>query len=38
MSADVNRYQRSIFAIGCPNTTDIKDRLRGVREATFDVS
>jgi hypothetical protein len=38
MPADVDQYQRSIFSIGCPNTTNTKDHLRGVREAIFGVS
>jgi hypothetical protein len=38
VSADVDRYQRSIIGIGCPNTTDTKDHLRGVGEAIFGVS
>jgi hypothetical protein len=33
----VDWYQRSIISIGCPNTTDTKDRLCGVGEAIFGV-
>jgi hypothetical protein len=38
LSIDVDRYQRSIIGIDCPNTTDIKDRLHGIGEVIFGVS
>jgi hypothetical protein len=36
--ADIDRYQRSIISIDCPNTTDTKDHLRGVEETIFGVN
>jgi hypothetical protein len=38
LSVDVDRYQRSIIGIDCPNTIDIKDRLHGIGEVIFGVS
>jgi hypothetical protein len=37
MLIDVDRHQRSIFDVGCHNTTDIKDPLLGGRHIIFGV-
>jgi hypothetical protein len=37
VSVDVDRHQRSIFGVGCPNITDTKDPLCGVKQAIFGV-
>jgi hypothetical protein len=37
MSVDVDRHQRSIFDVGCHNTTDIKDLLLGGSHIIFGV-
>jgi hypothetical protein len=36
VSADVDRYERSIFCVGCHNITDTNDPMPGVRQAIFD--
>jgi hypothetical protein len=37
MPVDVDRYQRSIIGISCPNLINTKDRLCGMEKAIFDV-